>query len=157
MPSNTIKNLNIKRIDRPFLFIFFLSILGLIIKLIVLDWLNKNQRCVCTDIPEAKYLKIWFTISIIISIISLFYLIFIGHDDINILLFIKLFTQIINIVMIIRLLIYIHKLKKIKCDCGMSKQQNFIYYWYIFMLSIMLLLILILIIVLILLLITMSY
>jgi hypothetical protein len=149
--------MKIKRIDRSFIFIFVLSIIGLIIKFIVLDWLNKNQKCQCTDIPEAKYLKIWFTISIILSIISLFYLIFIGHDDINIFLFFKIFIQIINIVMIIRLLIYIDKLKKIKCHCEMAKRQNFIFYWYIVMLSFILLLILILIIILILLLITMSY
>jgi hypothetical protein len=38
--------------------------------------------------------------------------------------------------MIIRLLIYIHKLKEIKCDCGLTMQENIIYYYFIIIFSI---------------------
>ena len=44
--------------------------------------------------------------------------------------------------MTIRLVIFIHKLKEIKCNCGMSVQENIIYYWYIVLFSIALFLIL---------------
>ena len=49
----------------------------------------------------------------------------------NVLLFVAIIITIINIIMIIRLLIFIHKLKEIKCNCGLSTLENFIYYWYI--------------------------
>ena len=32
--------------------------------------------------------------------------------------------------MIVRLLIYINKLKKNNCDCRMTTQENIIYYYY---------------------------
>ena len=44
--------------------------------------------------------------------------------------------------MIVRLLIYIDKLKKMDCNCGSSKQQNIIYYWYIIIFSLLLFVIL---------------
>jgi hypothetical protein len=55
---------------------------------------------------------------------------------------IMLIISIINLAMTIRLVIFIHKLKKIKCDCGMSVQENIIYYWYIVLFSIALFVIL---------------
>ena len=38
---------------------------------------------------------------------------------------------IINIVTIIRIFIYIRRLKEINCDCGLTVQENIIYYWII--------------------------
>ena len=43
---------------------------------------------------------------------------------------------IISFVMIVRLLIYIDKLKKIKCNCGLNTQQNIIYYYWIVIYSV---------------------
>lgn len=158
MPYNKKNSIirNLKKWDKTFIFMFSLNIIALIINVIVFDWFNKIHKCNCTDIPEGKYLKEWFIAMIVISILRLFYLIIFGYDN-NILLILKLIITIINIVMIIKLLIYINKLKKIKCDCEMSKQENFIYYWYIFIFSLLSLFILILLCIFILLLITMSY
>ncbi len=55
---------------------------------------------------------------------------------------ISLIISLITFIMIVRLVIYIHKLKEIKCDCGMTTQQNIIYYWYIVVFSIILFVIL---------------
>lgn len=121
------------------------SIIVILINFFVLNWLIKLDKCKCADIDEGLYLKEWFVIIIIFNIIKLFYTFIYGIDknEINIFLLFNLIIIIVNIVMIIRLLIYIDKLKKIKCNCGMSIQQNIIYYWYIISLSIVLLLILI--------------
>ena len=108
------------------------SIIVILINFFVLNWLIKLDKCKCADIDEGLYLKEWFVIIIIFNIIKLFYTFIYGIDknEINIFLLFNLIIIIVNIVMIIRLLIYIDKLKKIKCNCGMSIQQNIIYYWY---------------------------
>ena len=118
---------------------------GVILTIIILYWLFKIDKCPCTHIPEGKYLKEWFIFDIIFSVLFFIYLLTIGdlnNSFINELLFIVIIIVIINIIMIIRLLIYINKLKEIKCDCGLSKLENFIYYWYIISFSLLLFMIL---------------
>jgi hypothetical protein len=127
-------------IFRVLLLIFILSINS-----IVLNWLIKIQKCQCTNIKEGKFIKEWFIFAIIMNIINILILIINGAPikienkimRISYLIFIFAIT-IINIINIIRLLIYISKLKKINCNCGLSKQQNFIYYYYIILYSIIL-------------------
>ena len=101
---------------------------GIIITILILYWLFKIDKCLCTHIPEGKYLKEWFIFDIIFSIIFFGYFLM---TNTNVLLFVAIIITIINIIMIIRLLIFIHKLKEIKCNCGLSTLENFIYYWYI--------------------------
>jgi hypothetical protein len=116
---------------------------GTILTILILYWLFKIDKCPCTHIPEGKYLKEWFIFDIIFSILFFVYLITIGdlnNSFSNELLFIVIIITIINIIMIIRLLIYINKLKEIKCDCGLSKLENFIYYWYIIVFSLFMIL-----------------
>ena len=118
---------------------------GVILTIIILYWLFKIDKCPCTHIPEGKYLKEWFIFDIIFSVLFFIYLLTIGdlnNSFSNELLFIVIIIVIINIIMIIRLLIYINKLKEIKCDCGLSKLENFIYYWYIISFSLLLFMIL---------------
>ena len=116
---------------------------GIILTILILYWLFKIDKCPCTHIPEGKYLKEWFIIDIIFSISLLIYVL--ANNNLkfsNVLLFVALIITLINLIMIIRLLIYIHKLKEIKCDCGLSKLENFIYYWYIVAFSLILFIIL---------------
>jgi hypothetical protein len=118
---------------------------GVILTIIILYWLFKIDKCPCTHISEGKYLKEWFIFDIVFSILFFVYLVTIGDLNksfSNELLFIVIIIIIINIIMIIRLLIYINKLKEIKCDCGLSKLENFIYYWYIVAFSLLLFMIL---------------
>jgi hypothetical protein len=60
-------------------------------------------------------------------------------------MYLNIIIIIIEFIMIIRLLLYIHKLKEIKCNCDMAIEQNIIYYYYIVIFSIFLLFILTLI------------
>jgi len=105
---------------------------GAILTILILNnqyKIDKIDKCPCTHIPEGKYLKEWFIFDIIFSILFFVYLLAIGNLNnsfSNELLFIVIIITIINIIMIIRLLI--NKLKEIKCDCGLSKLENFIYY-----------------------------
>ena len=133
---------------QSFGYTFFLNSLIIIFNFFVLNWITRIDKCTCTHIPEKRFLKEWFIIIIILNIINLCYLMIYGNEikinEINmnylyIRIFLSLILAIINIVMLIRLLIYIHKLKKINCHCGMKMQENVIYYWYITMFSILLL------------------
>jgi hypothetical protein len=45
--------------------------------------------------------------------------------------------SIINLVMIVRLFIYIRRLKEMNCDCGLSPEQNLIYNSLILLFSIL--------------------
>jgi len=126
--------------------IIILRIIILLINFFVLNWLIKLDKCKCSNINEGLYLKEWFVFIIILNIIKIFYIFIYGitnnNDNNNEILLFNIIIVIINIIMIIRLLIYINKLKELKCDCGMSIQQNIIYYWYIVFLSFILLLLL---------------
>lgn len=119
-----------------------LSLINIIIPIIILSfiiyWLYKIDNCVCASkIPEKKFLKEWFIIQIVVLVI-------IGTVDINmisnklyLLLFIAVFVifVIINIIMLIRLFIYIKKLRDLKCNCGILNVQNYIYYYLIIVFS----------------------
>ena len=124
----------------------FIIFIVLAINIFILNWLFKVNKCKCANIDEALYLKEWYMFIIVINIITFIIVLFdVSIDNINLryfILFISLITTIISIVMIIRLVIYINKLKKNNCDCGITMQQKFIYYWYIIVGSIILLYIL---------------
>ena len=119
-------------------------IISIGISYFILDWLVKVNKCKCANIEEALYLKEWYMFLIAYQIIIGIYYMVAGDniDKSGILLFISIIVSIIAFVMIVRLLIFIHKLKEIKCDCGMSVRENIIYYWYIVVYSILLFLIL---------------
>ena len=109
-----------------------ISIVSIMISLFILDWLNKIALCKCSNIPEGMFLREWWVFLIIWKI---FYLIlFIAYEaDVNEFpLFINILSLIIGIVtiiMIVRLFMYIRKLRDMKCDCGLSPEQNIIYYY----------------------------
>ena len=121
----------------------FIIIIGIGISFFILNWLTKVNKCKCANIKESRYLKEWFTFLIFCQIIVAIYFIISGEYPYSPAIFIiMLIISIINLAMTIRLVIFIHKLKKIKCDCGMSVQENIIYYWYIVLFSIALFVIL---------------
>jgi hypothetical protein len=122
----------------------FMIILGLVISFFILNWLTKVNKCKCANIKESRYLKEWFTFLIFWQIILAIYFIISGEYTYNspAIFITNLIIMLINLAMTIRLVIFIHKLKEIKCNCGMSLQENIIYYWYIIGFSILLFLIL---------------
>ena len=144
--TNTSSSLNKLSEDPPLSYGVMLAIIvfGLIVTIFILNWLIKVHKCKCANIEEGLYLKEWYMFLIIYQIIIALYFIINGSyiKPSGILGFISIIISIIGFIMIVRLLIYIHKLKEIKCDCGMSKEQNIIYYYFIIMYSIVLFLIL---------------
>jgi hypothetical protein len=112
------------------------------LNIFILNWLFTVLKCKCANIDEALYLKEWFIIQITINIFTFIIILFnIQINNLNLRYFISyisIMVIIVSFIMIVRLLIYISKLKKNNCDCGMPLQQNIIYYWYIVVYSIIL-------------------
>ena len=121
-------------------YMLLVIIFGLIVSIFVLNWLVKVHRCKCANIEEGLYLKEWFMFFIAYQIIMALFFLFNGNvnESSGILGFISIIVSIIGFIMIVRLLLYIDKLKQIKCDCGMTKEQNIIYYYFIVIYSILL-------------------
>jgi hypothetical protein len=118
--------------DQQQMTIYIISvIISAIILIFINYWLNTTDKCDCTkNIPEKKYLKEWFTFVIIYLIIQ--FIIVIASNSIPIVFLIfGLPFGIINLVMYIRLFIYIRKLREIDCKCGSSLKRNIIYYYLI--------------------------
>jgi len=115
-------------------FSIVLHIFTLITVTFILNWLNKIKACKCTNIPERKFLAEWFSFLSIWMIISLgIYIAYSGNvaEYPTIIIIIKFIVGLINLVMIIRLFIYIRRLRDINCDCGLSQEENIIYYYLI--------------------------
>ena len=130
------KNINIQKSNSLKYVRIFFMIIAIVFNIFILNWLLKVHKCKCANIKEALYLKEWYMFVVTINIISFIITLFdIKFKNLNLIYFIAF-------VMIIRLVIYIHKLKEIKCNCGMTIQENIIYYWYIVVFSIVLFVIL---------------
>jgi len=116
---------------------YILMAIGLLFIIYILNWLNNIDKCTCSHIEEGKYLKEWFTFIIIIELVWFFIVIALGINNIftQYLSVILAISGFINFIFIIRLFMYIHKLKKNKCNCGSKFQRAFIYDVLIFELS----------------------
>jgi hypothetical protein len=119
-------------------YMLLVIIFGLIVSIFVLNWLIKVHRCKCANIEEGLYLKEWFMFFIAYQIIMALFFLFNGNvsEPSGVIGFISIIISIIGFIMVVRLLLYIDKLKQIKCDCGMTKEQNIIYYYFIVIYSI---------------------
>ena len=113
-----------------------IQIVGLIITVaiyvFIINWLNKMNSCKCsTTYSEKKYLYEWFIFMIIWLII--YNIILISNDNVVIMpiTVLNAIFGLINIVMVIRLFIYLKKLRETKCDCGTLRELNTIYYYLI--------------------------
>ena len=144
-PSEIVKETEevVDNFTNSYAYRLFMIILSLGISYFILNWLTKVNKCKCANIKESRYLKEWFTFFIMCQIIVAIYFMISGEYPYSpAILIIYVIIAIINLIMTIRLVIFIHKLKQIKCDCGMSVQENIIYYWYIIAFSIILFVIL---------------
>ena len=105
-----------------------IAILWFIFYLYILNWLISLDKCKCTNIPEGKHLKHWYTFLIIFELIWFFIYIFI-NDNQNYVSYMALLLSIlgfINIIFLIKTIIYIKKLKDNTCNCGSEFQENVI-------------------------------
>jgi len=149
MPSKNSKSLNNKFFDIndettmtsniSYYFNLIAIIISLCINFFILYWLIKVEKCKCANIDEGLYLKEWYMFLIVYQILfSIYMIVYNDYEPSGVLYMISTIIGLIAFVMIVRLLIYIHKLKEIKCDCGMSRQENIIYYYYIVVFSLIL-------------------
>jgi hypothetical protein len=96
------------------------------------------NTCKCSSTySEKKYLYEWFIIVVIWLFI--YNIVFISNGG-NIsmpLTVMNIIIGIINIVMIIRLFIYLRKLRETKCNCGTLREVNILYYYLIVLFSVL--------------------
>lgn len=108
-----------------------MTIVWFIFYLYVLNWLIRIDKCKCTNIPEGKNLKEWFTFFIIFEFVWFFvYLIILAYNQLEymyIMVFLLFLLGIVNIIYMIKTIIYITKLKENKCKCGSELELNLIY------------------------------
>jgi hypothetical protein len=143
MSSKSLNSSNSSNSSTPYGLIIFSFIIGLGITFFILNWLIKVDKCKCANIEEAKYLKEWYMFLIVYQILfGIYMLATYDSEQPSAFFVISLIINLITFVMIVRLVIYIHKLKEIKCNCGMTLQENIIYYWFIVFFSIILFIIL---------------
>jgi hypothetical protein len=138
-PVTTENEITLNDIPNLYYIAIVLIILSIGISFFILNWLVKVNKCKCANIDEALYLKEWYMFLIVYQIIAGIYVISTSdYQPSGILYVISTIVSLVAFVMIVRLLLYISKLKEIKCDCGMTTQENIIYYFYIVVYSIML-------------------
>lgn len=113
-------------------------IISVIFHIFIINWLNKMNTCKCSSTySEKKYLYEWFIIVVIWLFI--YNIVFISNGG-NIsmpLTVMNIIIGIINIVMIIRLFIYLRKLRETKCNCGTLREVNILYYYLIVLFSVL--------------------
>lgn len=115
-------------------FNIIIKIITIIIATFILDWLNKIKSCKCTNIPERKFLAEWFSFLVLWLIFEMIMYIVYNADPSTyptFFIFVSFIVTIIHLIMIIRLFLYIRKLREMNCDCGLSQEQNIIYYYLI--------------------------
>jgi hypothetical protein len=123
--------------------IYYISlIISIILELIIikgLDEIYNNTACKCDKIKnKGKYLKEWFIFMIIYKL-SIFFMFLISGEECfdtinkyNIIIIFGTIVSIINIIMLVRLFIYINSIRK-DCSCSYGTTQKFIY-WYLLIL-----------------------
>ena len=113
-------------------------IVSIVIHFYIIYWLTKMNSCKCSSsFSEKKYLYEWFIFMVIWLII--YFIIILSYEGIAPAPMVMLGTVFgfINLIMIIRLFIYLRKLRETKCNCGTLREINIIYYYLIFVFSIL--------------------
>jgi hypothetical protein len=114
--------------------------IAIIIFIVIIISLNnlEHSNCKCADLPYRDYLKEWFIIAIVYTIIILIIFSISNYAcwqqfrrQPYIFAFTFIYT-IIHIIMLIRLFLYIRALRN-NCDCGYGNKERFIY-WYLILL-----------------------
>lgn len=119
--------------------------LGIIINLIFISSLNNLENlanCDCASIPERRYLKEWFVFVIFFQIVMIIIFSISNFDcwehfyNYPIIYAIYLIVGLLNIIMFIRLFIYIRLLKN-NCKCAYGNMEKFIYWYFVILFSLL--------------------
>lgn len=138
--SEDLVNESCNNSQNSFYFGMTMSILLLVLILISVRNLEKS-KCKCADIPEKIFLKEWFTFSLLFQAILIFFFMiseepcYVRFANNYFIYPITLLFGIINFVMVIRLLIYIQKLRH-GCPCGYGNLEKFIFWYFVSVFSI---------------------
>ena len=125
-------------------FIGIISIVfGIIIAAVILSSLDKleHSNCKCAELPERRFLKEWYIIMIVYFITLLILFGFSNEACWNnfsknpFIYGFMIIVALINIVMLIRLFIYIRLLRN-NCSCGYGNKEAFIFWYLIIVFSI---------------------
>ena len=125
-------------------FIGIISIIfGIIIAAVILSSLDKleHSNCKCAELPERRFLKEWFVFMIVYFITLLILFGFSNEACWNnfsnnpFIYGFMIIVALINIVMLIRLFIYIRLLRN-NCSCGYGNKEAFIFWYLIIVFSI---------------------
>lgn len=135
---------NIEKICPSYNKTFYLSYtIAIILIILILTSLINIERtnCECANIPEKRFLKEWFIITLIIFVILMLlfissketcYLKFIGNSYFYIFFMI---IGLINYVMLFRLLLFLRKMRK-QCECGYGNLEKFLFWYLVIIFSI---------------------
>jgi hypothetical protein len=119
-------------------------IIGVIINIFIINTLNnieKDVDCKCAHNDKKKYLKEWFTFIIFFNTFFLLFFFISSYEcyDIyhkeNMNIFFMFLMVIIQIIMLIRLFIYVKWLRN-ECKCSYGTEEKIIY-WYLLILFIL--------------------
>jgi len=125
---------------------YFFSTIYIILYFIIiisLSNIEKLSNCDCSKLPYKDYIKEWFTFLIIknISLLIIFslsdfecYRLFLRYP---IILYLKLTIFLINIIMYIRLFIYLYEIRK-NCNCAYGKKEAFLFWFLILYIALLL-------------------
>lgn len=123
-----------KTSQRSFYVSLTISIILIVLIIISLHNIEK-AKCKCADIKEKKFLKEWFIFNIILQL-SLIFFFLLGKEECYVrfinnyyLYFFTMIIGIINLVMLIRLIIYLRILRN-NCPCGYGNLEK-ILFWYL--------------------------
>ena len=137
----TLFNLNEEQLDkicssynRNFYVSFSLMIIIIILIIVSLENIDKSN-CECANIPEKRFLKEWFIISLILGVLFMVSFIF-GSESCyikfvtnNYLYLFVIIYALINYIMLFRLLLYLRIMRR-NCECGYGNIEKFLF-WYL--------------------------
>lgn len=121
-------------------FIYITKIITISIVIVILISLNNLEQqsklnCKCADLPHRMFLKEWFMFNIF-TVVLVLIIFLVGNEECwyNFIKYPYIFGfnfifTIINVVMIIRLFLYIRLLRD-NCECAYGNKERFIY-WYL--------------------------
>jgi len=129
-------------------YVSFTLMLIIIILIIVSLYNIEKSNCECANIPEKRFIKEWFIISLILGI--LFFASFIFGSETcyykfinnNYMYIFVIIFGLINYIMLFRLLLYLRIMRK-KCECGYGNLEKFLFWYLVIIFSFIALMILI--------------
>lgn len=130
--------------ELPNNYFYIAYIFGVLINIFIINTLNNIEKridCKCADNSKKEFLKEWFIFLIFFNSFFLLFFIISSYECFeiyykeNMNIFFMFMMSIIQIIMIIRLFLYVRYLRN-ECKCSYGTEENIIY-WYLLVLFIL--------------------